>query len=258
MRIATWNVNSLKIRLPRVEEWLTYAQPDILCLQETKLADAAFPAMDIERLGYEWAHHGDGRWNGVAILSKVGLTDVVTGFDDGIEDDASETRAITAKCGGVRVTSVYVPNGRSLDNEMYTWKLQWLERLHGFLDRTAKPTDDVVVCGDFNIAPEDRDVYDPKKFVDSTHTSADERKRLQEILDWGLVDAFRMKWPDENKLFTWWDYRQGMFHKGQGMRIDLVLVSESVAKRTTFALMDRNARKGESPSDHAPTFIDVE
>lgn len=258
MRIATWNVNSLKIRLPRLEEWLTYAKPDILCLQETKIADGAFPAMDIERLGYEWAHHGDGRWKGVAILSRVGITDVVTGFDDGIEDDASETRAITATCGGVQVTSVYVPNGRSLDNEMYAWKLQWLERLHGFLDRTAKPSDDVVVCGDFNIAPEDRDVYDPKKFVDSTHTSADERKRLQELLDWGLVDTFRMKWPDENKLFTWWDYRQGMFHKGQGMRIDLLLATESLAKRTTFALVDRNARKGESPSDHAPTFIDVE
>jgi exodeoxyribonuclease-3 len=258
MRIATWNVNSLKVRLPRLEEWLTYAKPDVLCLQETKLADSAFPAMDVERLGYEWVHHGDGRWNGVAILSKVGITDVVTGFDDGIDDEPSETRAITAKCGGIQVTSVYVPNGRSLDNEMYAWKLQWLQRLRGFLDRTAKPTDDVIVCGDFNIAPEDRDVYDVKAFEGETHVSADERKRLQEILDWGLVDVFREQWPDENKLYTWWDYRQGMFHKGKGMRIDLLLATEPLAKRATFALMDRNARKGESPSDHAPTFIDVD
>jgi exodeoxyribonuclease-3 len=258
MRIATWNVNSLKVRLPRLEEWLGYAQPDILCLQETKLADSAFPAMDIERLGYEWVHHGDGRWNGVAILSKIGISDVVTGFDDGFDDEPSETRAITAKCGGIQVTSVYVPNGRSLDNEMYAWKLQWLERLHGFLERTATPADDVIVCGDFNIAPEDRDVWDVRAFEGQTHVSEDERKRLEALLEWGLVDVFREQWPDQEKLFTWWDYRQGMFHKGKGMRIDLLLATAPLAQRANFALMDRNARKGESPSDHAPTFVDLD
>jgi exodeoxyribonuclease III len=161
MRIATWNVNSLKVRLPRVEEWLAYAKPDILCMQETKLADDAFPAMDFTRMGYEWAHHGEGRWNGVAILSKVGISDVVNGFGDGFDDERSEARAITARCGDIRVTSIYVPNGRSLDNEMYQWKLQWLERLHGFLETGASSDDKVVVTGDFNIAPADIDVYPP-------------------------------------------------------------------------------------------------
>jgi exodeoxyribonuclease-3 len=258
MRIATWNVNSLKVRLPRLEEWLNYAQPDVLCLQETKLADHAFPAMDIERLGYEWVHHGDGRWNGVAILSKVGIADVTTGFDDGIDDEPSETRAITAKCGDVQVTSVYVPNGRSLDNEMYTWKLKWLERLRGFLERTSTREQNVIVCGDFNIAPEDRDVWDIRSFEGQTHVSDDERKRLQALLDWGLVDVFREQWPEEDRLYTWWDYRQGMFHKGKGMRIDLLLATPPLAQRASFALMDRNARKGESPSDHAPTFVDFD
>lgn len=257
MRIATWNVNSLKMRLPRVEEWLQYARPDVICLQETKLTDAAFPGMDMQRLGYEWAHHGNGRWNGVAILSRVGIEQVRTGFDDGMDDDEAETRAITALCGGVQVTSVYVPNGRSLDNEMYAWKLQWLDRLHGFVAR-SNPADKIAVLGDFNIAPEDRDVYDPKAFVGSTHVSDDERKRLQALLDWGLVDAFRAKWPNQQRLFTWWDYRQGHFHKGLGMRIDLALMTRPLADNVVYALMDRNARKGSGPSDHAPIFIDVD
>ena len=243
--------------MPRVEEWLDYAKPDVLCLQETKLTDQAFPAMDFQRLGYEYAHHGEGRWNGVAILSKVGITDVVNGFDDGLDDERTEARTITANCGGVNVTSVYVPNGRSLDNEMYQWKLQWLDRLHGFLDRRYKPTDKVVVTGDFNIAPEDRDVYAPAKFVGTTHTSDEERKRLQAIMDWGLRDTFREQYGDEPKLYTWWDYRAGMFHKGMGLRIDLMLATAPVADSVQFALMDRNARKGTLPSDHAPLFVDV-
>lgn len=258
MRIATWNVNSLKMRLAKVEEWVKYAEPDVLCLQETKLTDAAFPAMDFERLGYEWAHHGNGRWNGVAILSRVGLSDVITGFDDGLDDDAAETRAITAQCGGVQVTSVYVPNGRSLDNEMYAWKLQWLERLHAFIARTRQPNDNVAVLGDFNIAPEDSDVYDARAFQGSTHVSDDERKRLQALIDWGLVDVFRARWPDSDRLFTWWDYRQGNFHKGRGMRIDLALMTVPLADKVSYVLMDRNARKGTAPSDHAPMFVDVD
>jgi exodeoxyribonuclease III len=257
LRIATWNVNSLKARLPRVEEWIGYARPDVLCLQETKLTDQTFPAMDFERLGYEWAHHGEGRWNGVAILSRIGLSDVRLGFDDGLDDERTEARTITAKCGDVQVTSVYVPNGRSLDNEMYQWKLHWLERLHDFLARNNEPTDALVVTGDFNIAPTDRDVYAPAKFVGQTHVSDDERKRLQAIMDWGLRDAFREQYGDTSHLFTWWDYRQGNFHKGLGMRIDLMLMTAPLADRVQFALMDRNARKGKLPSDHAPLFVDV-
>ncbi|HZQ26420.1 MAG TPA: exodeoxyribonuclease III, partial [Acidimicrobiales bacterium] len=170
MRIATWNVNSLKARMPRVEEWLEYAQPDVLCMQETKMADAQFPAMAFSALGYESVHHGDGRWNGVAILSKVGIDSVVNGFCEGLEAD-QDTRLITAVCGGVHVSSVYVPNGRALDDPHYQYKLGWFDKLRQHLERTAEPTDPVAVCGDFNVAPEDRDVWDPKKFVGSTHVS---------------------------------------------------------------------------------------
>jgi len=257
MRIATWNVNSLKVRLGRLEEWLGYAQPDVICLQETKLADAAFPGMDMERLGYEWAHHGSGRWNGVAILSRVGIENVRTGFDDGHDDEPSEARVITADCGGVQVTSVYVPNGRSLDDEMYRMKLDWLDRLHDFIAGSSKAGDEVAVCGDFNVAPHDIDVYSPKAFAGSTHVSDDERKRVQRLLDWGMVDAFRSRWSQE-KLYSWWDYRAGNFHKGFGMRIDHILLSKPLADNVSFALIDRNARKGQLPSDHAPLFVDVE
>jgi exodeoxyribonuclease III len=257
VRLATWNVNSLKARLGKLEEWLAYAAPDVVCLQETKLADAAFPAMDIESMGYEWAHHGNGRWNGVAILSKVGIADVVTGFDDGKDDETAETRAVTATCGGVRVTSVYVPNGRSLDSEHFQSKLQWLDRLHDFVDRNNAPTDPVAICGDFNVAPTDDDVWDATAVNGATHVSDDERKRIRRLEEWGLVDAFRKCRP-EPKLYSWWDYRQGAFHKGMGMRIDLLMVSQPLADKCNFALVDRNARKGESPSDHAPVFIDLD
>lgn len=256
MRIATWNVNSLKVRLPRVEEWLADVAPDVVCLQETKLADDAFPALTFQALGYDSVHHGQGQWNGVAILSKVGITDVVANFADGAPPDA-EARLITARCGGVQVTSVYVPNGRALDHDHYRYKLAWLERLRAHLDATAAPDDDVVVTGDFNIAPTDADVYDPVKFVGATHTSPAEREALQRLCDWGLEDVFR-RHHQADRLYSWWDYRAGDFHQGRGMRIDLVLASASVADRTTFAVIDRNARKGQQPSDHAPVLIDVE
>jgi len=254
VRIATWNVNSLKVRLPRVEEWLAYAAPDIICLQETKVADTAFPAMAFQGLGYETAHVGEGQWNGVAILSRVGIDDVSAGFTDG-GDPASDGRLVWATCGGVRVGSTYVPNGRSLDNEQYAYKLEFLSRLRGSLGASADPGADVVVCGDFNVAPTDDDVWDPTKFVGSTHTSAAERQALADIESWGLVDAFRLRHP-EPRLFSWWDYRAGMFHKHQGMRIDLVLASRPLADRTTFATIDRSARKGKLPSDHAPVIVD--
>jgi len=255
VRIATWNVNSLTARLGRVEEWIGYSQPDVLCLQETKQADAAFPHGAFAALGYETAHHGDGRWNGVAIASRVGLADISTGLGSD-EDDAQGNRLVAADCGGVRVLSVYVPNGRSLDSEHYPAKLAWLQRLRAFLDETSSPDRPVAVCGDFNVAPEDRDVWDPSRFVGATHVSPPEREALAQLQAWGLVDVFRRLY-DEDGLFSWWDYRAGSFHKHQGMRIDLILVTEVLARTARYGLIDRNARKGQKPSDHAPVLIDV-
>jgi exodeoxyribonuclease-3 len=256
VRLATWNINSLKVRLERVEEWLRECQPDVVCLQETKLADTAFPAMAFSTLGYESAHHGEGRWNGVAILSRIGLDDVVMGFADEDEPDP-EARLITATCGGARVMSVYVPNGRALDQDHYQYKLRWLDRLAAHLDLTADPAGLTAVCGDFNIAPADIDVWDPSAFVDATHVSEPERQALARLLDWGLTDVFRDHFPGTERLFSWWDYRAGNFHKGLGMRIDLILASAPLADRLQWALIDRNARKGKQPSDHAPVVVQL-
>lgn len=255
MRIATWNVNSLNARMPRVEAWLADVEPDVLCMQETKLADAQFPAMAFEALGYESVHHGDGRWNGVAILSRVGLDDVLFGFEPALEPD-TDTRLVAATCGGVRVHSVYVPNGRALDDPHYQYKLSWLDRLRRHLDATCSPEADVVVCGDFNIARADIDVWDPAAFVGSTHVTAPEREALEHLEDWGLVDTFRTRYPDVEGLFSYWDYTAGRFHKRQGMRIDYVLASAPLAARSTLDLVDRNARKGTKPSDHAPVVAE--
>lgn len=257
MRIATWNVNSLKARMDRVEEWLGYARPDVLCLQETKMADAAFPSMAFQALGYESAHHGSGRWNGVAILSRVGLESVVAGFSGATEDETIESRLISATCGSVRVSSVYVPNGRSLDSEHYQAKLEWLGQLRDHLLESCDPNGRVALCGDFNVAPEDRDVFDPAKFRKTTHTSASERTAVRDLCEWGLVDVFRELY-DQDKLYTWWDYRAGDFHQHRGMRIDLILASRDMAKGAAWGLIDRNARKGKSPSDHAPLLIDFD
>lgn len=254
MRIATWNVNSLKARLPRVEEWLAYAEPDILCMQETKLSDATFPHMAFSALGYESVHHGSGQWNGVAILSKVGISDPVNGFCEGLEADP-DTRLITATCGGVRVSSIYVPNGRAVDSDHFQYKLSWFERLRSHLEQSADPDTPVAVCGDYNVAPEDRDVWDPAKFT-GTHVTKAERDAVKRLEDWGLVDAFRVLYPDTDRLYTYWDYRAGDFHNHRGMRIDLVLVSKALAERATWAIVDRNARKGKLPSDHAPLVVD--
>ena len=255
MRIATWNVNSLKVRLGRVEEWLAYAQPDIACLQETKLSDATFPHMAFSALGYESVHHGFGQWNGVAILSRVGIEDPVYGFAESLEAD-TDSRLITATCGGARIMSVYVPNGRTLDDPHYQYKLSWLDRLRHHLDLTADPNQPVAVCGDFNVAPEDRDVWDPAAFVGSTHVSKPERDALAHLEGWGLQDAFRLLY-DQDDLYSYWDYRAGDFHQHRGMRIDLMLVSKPLAERLSWAIIDRNARKGKLPSDHAPVVIDV-
>jgi exodeoxyribonuclease III len=265
VRVATWNVNSLKARMPRVEEWLANAQPDVLCLQETKLSDTAFPAMTFQGLGYESAHFGQGQWNGVAILSKVGIADVHNGFIDGLVgtgpvDDyvqgvLCEARLITATCGGVRITSVYVPNGRSIDDAHFGAKLEWLTRLREQLALTSSRTDPVIVAGDFNIAPQDRDVWDINKFTNSTHVTPAERERLAALTEWGLVDAFRAKY-DSDRLYSYWDYRAGDFHQHRGMRIDLVLATQPIIDSLDWALVDRIARKGKLPSDHAPVVVE--
>ena len=255
IRLATWNVNSLKVRQERVEAWLAEVQPDIVCLQETKVSDAAFPAMAFASLGYESAHHGEGRWNGVALLSRVGLDDIVDDFADGGDPDA-DARLVSATCAGIRLSSVYVPNGRGLEHDHYTYKLGWLDRLLGHLRATADPNGDVIVAGDFNIAPHDDDVYDIAKFNGATHVSEPERERLRAMLGWGLHDLVRDH-VGTGGVFSWWDYRAGDFHQGRGMRIDLVLGSATVAERVEWAIIDRNGRKGKQPSDHAPVVVDL-
>lgn len=256
MRLATWNVNSLKARMPRVEEWIATFRPDVLCLQETKCSDEAFPQLAFSALGYDAAHAGQGRWNGVAIVSRVGLDDVVVGFgDDGPEDP--EARILWATCGGLRVASVYVPNGREVGHEQYEYKLAWLARLTDAIRSRYRPEDPLVVCGDWNVAPEDRDVWDPAAFVGATHVSEPERAAVRALEAWGLEDVFRRHHPQPG-LFSWWDYRGGDFHQGRGMRIDLVLATAPVAARTRAVLIDRNARKGERPSDHAPVVVDLD
>jgi exodeoxyribonuclease III len=255
VRLATWNVNSLKQRLPRVEAWIEEVQPDILCMQETKLTDTAFPTMAFAARGYDTVHHGEGRWNGVAIASRLGVEDPSSGFGGDDVVAGNEARLVSATCGGIRVASVYVPNGRSLDNEQYQLKLQWLAALRTHLDAACDTGADVVLCGDFNIAPDDRDVWDPEAVHGATHVSQPERDALGTLLDWGLEDVFRRHY-DVGGLYSWWDYRAGNFHKHLGMRIDLVLASHSLASRSTYALIDRNARKGQMPSDHAPVVVD--
>ena len=255
MRLATWNVNSLPARMPRVLEWLQGAEPDVLCLQETKIADSVFPHAEFESAGYLSAHDGDGRWNGVAILSRAGLQDVSRGLPDGPGFPEPERRAISATCGGVRVWSVYAPNGRALDDPHLQYKLQWLGALRESARAELTSGLPLALCGDFNIAPSDRDVWDPAAFVGSTHVSAPERRALGEILELGLTDLQPRALKGEP--FSYWDYRAGNFHKGFGMRIDLLLVDSKLAESVQDVYIDRDARKGTKPSDHAPVVVDL-
>lgn len=260
MRIATWNVNSLKARLARVEAWLVRASPDVLCIQETKMSDPAFPADAFAELGYASAHHGNGPWNGVAVLSRVGLDDVRAGFSGELAEQIEQCRILAARCGSIQVLSVYVPNGRSVGSEHYAAKLEWLERLRSDL-RPLCEADEVAVLGDFNIAPEDRDVWDPPQLVGATHVTPAEREALSALEACGLEDVARRLHPEGPGPFTWWDYRAGAFHKGHGMRIDLALCTAGLAARVVRAEVDREARKGStgegSPSDHAPLVVDL-
>ena len=257
MRLATWNVNSVKQRLPRLLPWLDQRQPDVVCLQETKLADDAFVDLlgdELEHRGYAVAVHGEAAWNGVAILSRVGLDDVVAGIPGAPGFPDPEARAVSATCDGIRVVSVYVPNGREPGSEHYQYKLAWLASLREMI---ASGPQDTIVCGDMNIAPTDDDVFDPEAYVGHTHVTAPERAALAEIEGLGLHDVVREHWPDA-RVFTYWDYRAGMFHQDLGMRIDLVLASGEVAGRVKAAWVDRQARKGTGPSDHAPVMVDLD
>jgi exodeoxyribonuclease-3 len=257
VRVATWNVNSVKQRLPRLLPWLEERRPDVVCLQETKLTDDAFTQLLGDRLaarGYRMALHGEARWNGVAILSRAGLDDVVAGIPGAPGFPHPEARAVAATCGGVRVHCVYVPNGRVPDSDHYRYKLAWLDALRAMLADGPPAT---ILCGDMNIAPADRDVFDPKAYAGHTHVTAPERAALAELQALGLHDVVRDRWPEE-RVFTYWDYRAGMFHQDLGMRIDLVLATAPVARRVRAAWVDRQARKGTGPSDHAPVVIDLD
>ena len=274
MRIATWNVNSLKARQEAVELWLAKAEPDVLLIQETKLSDADAPVMPLRMLGYEVAHHGEGRWNGVAVLSRVGIEDVVTNFGDGPVRDSSagssvaageddfnpfdEARMVSALCGGVRVASLYAPNGREVGSPFYEGKLRWFERLSRWLAETRSPSEPLVLGGDYNVTPSDEDVWSPARAHGGTHVSEPERDALARLRAWGLVDAYRAVQPARGR-FTWWDYRAGMFHRNEGMRIDLLYSTAPVIERLVWSEIDRDARKGPpTPSDHAPVVMDLD
>src|SRR5215470_10341513 len=268
MRIATWNVNSLKARLEKVQWWIERARPDVLLMQETKLGDNDAPVAAFRDLGYELAHHGEGRWNGVAIASRRGIAEVITNFGEPLrpaatpeipdDEPLAEARMISAVCDGVRVTSLYAPNGREVDSPFYRAKLAWYERLARWLREACTPTQPLVLGGDFNVAPADADVWDPAACHGGTHVSEPERQAFARLIEWGFVDIYRRQHPEPER-YTWWDYRAGNFHKNYGMRIDHLLVSPPVATRVVWTEIDRETRKGKpTPSDHTPLVIDLD
>jgi exodeoxyribonuclease-3 len=258
VRIATWNVNSVKQRVPRLLPWLDKRRPDVVCLQETKLTDDAFHELlgdELEQRGYEAAVHGEQAWNGVAILSRVGLENIVNGLPGAPGFPHPEARAVSATCAGVRVVSVYVPNGRVPGSDHYEYKLKWLASLRDAVSSAPATT---VVCGDMNIAPTDDDVFNPEAYEGHTHVTEPERAALRALEAVGLHDVVRDRWPNEERVFSYWDYRAGMFHQDLGMRIDLILAGDDVAARVKAAWIDREARKGRGPSDHAPVIVDLD
>jgi exodeoxyribonuclease III len=268
MRIATWNVNSLKARLEKVTWWLERAKPDVLLMQETKLSDADVPADVFRAAGYDVVHHGEGRWNGVAVASRVGIDNVVTNFGQALrpsrtpdvpdDEPLSEARMLAATCGGVRVVAIYAPNGRVVGSPFYAAKLAWYERLVRWLGEALDPSQPLVLGGDFNVAPTDADVWDPAACHGGTHVSPPEREMFARLCKWGLADAYRLHHAEPGR-YTWWDYRAGNFHKNFGMRIDHLLVSSALRERLVAAEIDREARKGKPiPSDHAPLLIDLD
>ncbi len=268
MRIATWNVNSLRARLEKVMWWLDRARPDVLLMQETKCVDAEAPVSELSSVGYELVHHGQGQWNGVAIATRLGADRVTSNFGESLHsraqgdgdsvDPFSEARLLAATCGGLRVISVYAPNGRTVGSPYFAAKLQWYDRLSSWLTETASADEPLVLGGDMNVAPADIDVWDPAALEGATHVTQQERQAFEKLKGFGLFDAYRMKHPEPGR-YTWWDYRGGNFHKNIGMRIDHLLVSGPVLQRLVGAEIDREARKGKpTPSDHAPVVIDLD
>ena len=256
--LATWNVNSIIPRMPRLLEWLERLKPDVVCLQETKIADEKLPQLEFSGLGYEAVATGEGAWNGVAILSRAGVSDVCVGLDgdDGWEGKR-EARAIGATCGPLRVWSLYIPNGRALDNPHYQYKLRWLAALRDVLAKEIQRSEPLAACGDFNVAPTDADVWDPQAFVGDTHVTQPERDALARVRDLGFHDLIPRPLKGD-RPFTYWDYRAGNFHKNLGMRIDLVYLSRGLENEVQDAYIDRDMRKGKLPSDHAPVVVELE
>ena len=250
MKLATWNVNSIRARLERVLAWMEQQQPDVLCLQETKATDDVFPTEELKRLGYDLALHGQRTYNGVAILSKQEPTDVVAGIP-GFEDE--QRRVLAATVSGVRVIDVYVPNGQTVGSDKFEYKLRWLEALRGYVATELERHPQLVVLGDYNIAPEDRDVHDPKAWEGSVHVSEPERAALRSLLALGLEDCFR-RFEQPEKAFSWWDYRMMAFRRNAGLRIDLILASTKLAEKCVESRIDKTPRKLERPSDHTPVL----
>jgi len=252
VKIATWNVNSLKVRLPQVLDWLAANAPDVLCLQETKLTDDNFPAADIEAVGYRVVFAGEKTYNGVAVIARHPLADIVTdppGLDDG------QRRVLAVTSGHLRILNLYVVNGQEVGSDKYAWKLEWLSRISRYIKSQLKEHDHLVVLGDFNIAPDDRDVHDPEAWHERILCSTPERQALGALLDLGLVDTFRL-FEQEEKSFSWWDYRAAAFRRNLGLRIDLILASRSLAAGCTSCRIDKKPRRLERPSDHAPVIAE--
>jgi len=253
VKIATWNVNSLKVRLPHLLDWLASQQPDALCLQETKLEDQHFPRAEIEAAGYQVAFSGQKTYNGVALLARAAIEDVVCGNPHYPDE---QKRLIAGTVNGVRIICAYFPNGQAVGSDKYAYKLAWIAGLKTWLQEELTRYPELALCGDYNIAPEDRDVHDPKKWAGEILCSDPERAAFQGLLDLGLKDSFR-RFEQPEKSFSWWDYRMLGFQKNQGLRIDHVLLSRPLAERCTAAGIDRAPRKLERPSDHAPVWAEI-
>lgn len=255
MKLATWNVNSVRARLPRVLSWLQKNNPDVLCIQETKVEDALFPAADFKNIGYECSIFGQKTYNGVAVLSKSPCSDAQRGFPGDSAD--AQKRALAVTYNGVRIVNVYVPNGDSVESEKFPYKLDWLQKLESFLKLEMQKKTPLLVCGDFNIAPEDRDVHDPERWRGKVLFHPKEHEALSKIVSLGFTDAFRTK-EQAGEFFTWWDYRMGAFHRGWGLRIDFILINRPLVSKLKTVVIDREERKGQQPSDHAPVVAEFE
>jgi len=253
VKLASWNVNSIRVRRERLLRWLEAHRPDVLCLQELKVTESQFPMDALRAAGYDVAVFGQKGYNGVAVLSRVGLglADVRLGLDDGVEDVTA--RLVSARVGSLRVITVYVPNGQVVGSEKYAYKLEWLRRLRAYLERHHRTSEPLVLCGDFNVAPEPRDVQFPKQWEQSVLFHPDVRAALRQVTDWGLTDTFRLH-HREGGFYSWWDYRMLSFPKNDGLRLDLVLATEPVARSCTEASIERNERKGKLASDHVPVL----